>query len=64
MQGGFDKKSEYVVGISMMIGVGIMFLPTETFDYLPSAISSIASNGMIVGVIVAFVLERLLKDFK
>lgn len=39
MMGGFGKKEEYVTGISMMIGVGIMFLPSDTFDYLPTAVS-------------------------
>lgn len=64
MQSGFNKKGEYVTGISMMIGVGIMFLPSGTFDFLPTALSCILSNGMITGVITAFLLERLLKDFE
>ena len=64
MMGGFGKKEEYVTGISMMIGVGIMFLPSDTFDYLPTAVSCILSNGMITGVLAAFLLERLLKDFE
>lgn len=63
MQSGFGKREEYVTGISLMIGVGIMFLPSGTFDFLPTALSSIFSNGMIAGVIAAFILERLLKNF-
>lgn len=63
MRGNFGKKDEYTIGISMMMGVGIMFLPSETFNFLPTALSCIFSNGMVVGVILAFLLERLCKNF-
>lgn len=55
----FTSRENLVVGLSSIIGTGIMFLPAETFGSLPPAASCILSNGLIVGMIAAFLLEHV-----
>ena len=64
VQSGFDQRSEYVTGVSLMIGAGVMFLPSDTFDGLPTLAVCLLSNGLIVGVAAALVLDRILSGMK
>ena len=50
----------YVIGISLIIGVGVMFLPFETFTHLPGILPYLLSNGLIDGTIIAIILDRML----
>ena len=43
----------------MIIGCGIMFLPAGTFSGLPAAAACLLSNGLIVGMAAAFLLEHV-----
>ena len=56
----YPDRIGYVVGISMIIGVGAMFLPFETFTQLPGVLPYLFSNGLIDGTIVVIVLDRIL----
>lgn len=56
----FGNRESMIMGISMLIGVGIMFLPVTTFENMPSVIGSLFSNGLITGVIVAFLLDHVI----
>jgi len=56
----FKIEEMLVIGISMIVGVGIIALPKSTFICLPNWIAYIVSNGMIVGVFVCFLLENLI----
>ena len=46
--------------IGLMIGVGIMFIPQESMSDLPRAFSAVLSNGLIVGTVLAIVVEQFL----
>lgn len=48
------------IGITMIVGIGIMFLPLESFRALPQMIRYIASNGLVVGILLVVLLEHLL----
>lgn len=50
----------FIIGISVLIGIGTMFLPNTAFQGLPSVARSILPNGMVDGIIIAFLLENLL----
>lgn len=50
----------FVIGISLLIGVGIMFLPKESCNNIPYAFRYILLNGLVVGVMVAIALEQTL----
>jgi len=56
----FGNRENFIVGISMLIGMGIMFLPSGTFDGLPQVAGYILSNGLIDGIGIAFLLEHVI----
>jgi xanthine/uracil permease len=51
----------FAVGISMLAGTGIMMQPLEVFEKLPDVIVPFVSNGLLVGVILAIILEQALR---
>lgn len=55
----FTGRENLIVGLSMIIGTGIMFMPSEVFLQMPPVASCILSNGLIVGMLVAFLLEHV-----
>lgn len=56
----FDNRENFIVGIAMLIGMGVMFLPTSAFSSLPQVAGYILSNGLIDGMAVAFLLEHVI----
>jgi xanthine/uracil permease len=55
----FDNRAGFVVGTSIIIGVGMMFLPVQAFQNLPEILKYIVSNGLIVGIILVILLEHV-----
>ncbi|MEW9502548.1 purine/pyrimidine permease [Jeotgalibacillus marinus] len=49
-----------VVGIAWLVGVGLMFVPSTAYSDLPVALSSILSNGLITGTVIAVIIEQTL----
>ncbi|MGL5982356.1 MAG: purine/pyrimidine permease, partial [Cetobacterium sp.] len=45
------------VGLSILVGVGIMFMPANAFKVFPPVLSTFLSNGMIVGSVIALICE-------
>ncbi|MDR2296390.1 MAG: purine/pyrimidine permease [Clostridiales Family XIII bacterium] len=56
-----DNRESYIIGISMILGIGTMFLPSGAFSILPQSLELILSNGLVVGTVSAMLLERLLR---
>ena len=56
----FTNREGFIIGISFMIGAGIMFLDSSAFMNLPQMLRYIVSNGLIMGLIVAIVLEHII----
>ncbi len=54
------NRENFVIGISIMIGVGVMFLPNTAFLDMPQLLRYILSNGLVDGVLVAIFLEHVL----
>lgn len=57
----FEVEEALAIGISLIIGVGIISLPANVFGNMPDWISYILSNGMIVGVSCCMFLENTIK---
>lgn len=53
------ERARKAVAIGLMTGVGIMFVPAESFSELPAVLASVFSNGLISGTIVAILIEQL-----
>lgn len=54
-----SKKANCTIAVSWFVGIGLMFLPKTAFEGLPPLFTSIFSNGLIVGTIIAIVLDQL-----
>jgi xanthine/uracil permease len=56
-----DENQAYkVAAFGLMIGVGLMFVPTESLSELPDVVATILSNGLITGTIIAIAIEQFL----
>ncbi|MGG4494032.1 purine/pyrimidine permease [Brevibacillus reuszeri] len=51
-----------ILGVTLLLGLSIMFLPSDMFQGLPTVVQYIAGNGLLVGVVMAIVLEKLWKE--
>ena len=51
-----------MIGVSLLVGIGIMFLPEDIFNGLPSIIQNIGKNGLLVGTFLAIIFEQLWKQ--
>lgn len=56
-----NPHANFIIAASWFVGIGIMFLPKTAFDGLPPVFTSIFSNGLIVGTIVAVTLDQVFK---
>ncbi|PGZ94735.1 xanthine permease [Bacillus pseudomycoides] len=59
-----DERRLTILGITLLIGIGLMFLPKEIFQGMPTILQYIFSNGLIVSTIIVIVLEQLWKTKK
>jgi xanthine/uracil permease len=56
------ERKGFALGVSILAGTGVMMQPFAVFHNLPNVVMSFASNGLLVGVILAIALEQILKD--
>lgn len=56
----FTNREGFIIGISFMIGAGIMFLDAGAFLALPQMLRYIVSNGLIMGLIIAILMEHVI----
>lgn len=55
------KTTQTVIGVSLLSGTGVMFVPTEAFEGLHPVLISLLSNGLILGTVVCICGEQFLK---
>ncbi|ABS24100.1 Xanthine/uracil/vitamin C permease [Bacillus cytotoxicus NVH 391-98] len=53
-----------VAGLSLFTGIGVMFVPPEAFSVLPPVFASFFSNGLVLGSVMAILLEVLFSRSK
>ena len=51
-----------ILGISLLISLGIMFLPESAFSGITSSLQYVLSNGLLVGTILVILLEQFWKE--
>lgn len=54
-----DERTITVGGSSLLVGIGIMFVPAAAWQNLPPLVSFLFGNGLLLGVIVCLVLEHI-----
>lgn len=64
MEHPLDERRTTIFGISLVLGVGTMFLPTPFFDAFPPALRYVLENGLLVGTLAVFSLEQLWRERK
>lgn len=52
------KRIRVVIGTALMAGVGAMFIPGEAFRNIPPVLVSILTNGLILGTLIAVVVDQ------
>lgn len=53
----FEPKTVYRIALPSLLGLSIMTLPPITFQTLPELVRPILSNGMLVGILSALMME-------
>ena len=54
-----DKnRTRTVIGVSLMAGVGTMSIPGEAFSDVPAALNSLLNNGLILGTLIAVLIDQ------
>ena len=56
----FQLKDGLAIGLPLMLGTVIAFLPTEILYSFPSVLRPILGNGFVVGITAALVLDHLI----
>lgn len=57
---GIEARDYYVVGVPLLVGTLVGFLPEALLSALPSVWKVFLGNGLIVGIFLSLVLEHLL----
>ncbi|WP_394219035.1 purine/pyrimidine permease [Halobacillus trueperi] len=57
-----DERRLTILGLSFLLGIGLMFLPPEAFSGVPAILQNLLSNGLLVGTVLVIVLDRLWKE--
>jgi xanthine/uracil permease len=55
------ERTGFTAGIAILTATGIMMQPADIFKNLPGIIAPFASNGLLIGVMFAIILEQVLK---
>lgn len=56
------ERTHFVAGISLIVGVGAMFVPPAAFKDVPVVAASILNNGLILGTVTGIVVEQTIKS--
>ncbi|MDQ1003380.1 xanthine/uracil permease [Neobacillus niacini] len=56
-----NDRNVTIIGVSLLVGIGIMLLPEDIFNGLPYIIQTIGKNGLLVGTFLAIMFEQLWK---
>lgn len=57
-----DQRRVTIIGLSLMFGIGVMHLGEEVFRAFPIGAQYLLKNGLLVGTIVAIVLDQVWKE--
>lgn len=54
-----NQRDLFIIGIAVLSGVGIFFVPSTAWRTLPAMAAYLLDNGLIVGVVLVLILEHL-----
>lgn len=53
-----DERELFIIGMSLMVGIGSMFISAQATSALPSVVSTLLNNGLILGMGTCILLEQ------
>jgi len=59
-EGDMDRRDYYVVGLPVLVGSLLGFLPQEMMNAVPQLLRALLGNGLIFGILLVLLLEHLL----
>ena len=57
--GGFDFETGLLIGLSILLGTIVAFLPAQVLETFPAMLRPVLGNGFVVGVLAALMMEHL-----
>ncbi|MEK1832053.1 purine/pyrimidine permease [Priestia megaterium] len=57
----FNSKTIYRIALPILIGVSLMNMSPHVFENISFYIRPLISNGLLMGILIAILLERLIK---
>ncbi|MEB9549006.1 purine/pyrimidine permease [Bacillus cereus] len=54
-----SERNVTILGVAVLFGIGVMFLPSGALQSLPSVMQYIFGNGLFVGTVVSILLEQI-----
>jgi xanthine/uracil permease len=55
-----SQRNLLVIGLSLMVGIGLMFMPPAAFESVVPWLRNILSNGLLIGLMFCLLLEHVL----
>ncbi|MDA1876251.1 MULTISPECIES: purine/pyrimidine permease [Bacillus] len=59
-----SERNIMILGVAVLFGSGVMFLPSRALQSLPSVMQYIFGNGLFVGTVVSILLEQIWRTGK
>ena len=59
-----SERNVTILGVAVLFGSGVMFLPSGALQSLPSVMQYIFGNGLFVGTVVSILLEQIWRTGK
>ena len=56
-EGGFEVETGLVIGLPLLLGTMVAFLPAGVIDTFPVTLRPLLGNGFVIGIFTAFFLE-------
>lgn len=57
---GIEARDYFVVGLPLLFGTGVAFLPAAMVEALPTGLQLVLGNGLVAGIILVLLLEHVI----
>jgi xanthine/uracil permease len=54
-----NQRNFLIIGFTLLIGVGLMFIPPTAYSELPIFMQNLLSNGLLMGIMIVLFLEHI-----
>jgi len=54
-----NQRNLLIIGLTLLTGVGLMFVPPTAYVNMPLILQTVISNGLLMGIILVLILEHL-----